>query len=132
VEATITLEEDKNLPVAVSTKIVDTHKYEGKRVRVNGWAHHIRAQKNIIFIELRDGTGFLQCILAGKKLAHPALAESLKRECSLSITGTLTRPPAEKHVPKGFEPFELTADYWTLVGSSPIDLENLINVVSYS
>jgi len=126
----VTLVEDKSLPSAIQTKIIGTTQHEGKRVRVYGWAHHIRAQKNIIFIELRDGTGFLQCVLAGKKLAHASLAETLKRESSMCIVGTLTRPPPEKHVPKGFEPLELTADYWELVGASSIDLENLINVES--
>lgn len=126
VEETVALVEDTKLPKAVAIKITDCHKYDGKRVRVNGWAHHIRNQKKIIFIELRDGTGFLQCILANK-LAHPSLAENLRRECSLSIVGTLTKPPPEKHVPGGFE---LQADYWELVGTSSPDLENLINVES--
>jgi asparaginyl-tRNA synthetase len=124
----VTLQEDPKLPASTLIKIRDCSKYENKRVKVNGWAHHIRNQKKIIFIELRDGTSFLQCVLSGK-LAHPSLAENLRRECSLSIVGTLTRPPPEKHVPGDFE---LQADYWTLVGPSSADLENLVNVVSFS
>lgn len=121
----MTLKEDPSLPPASRAKISECPKYEGKRIRVSGWAHHIRNQKKIIFVELRDGTGFLQCVLTGK-LAHPSIADHLKRECALTICGTLTKPPAEKHVPGGFE---LQADYWVLVGSSSADLENLINVV---
>lgn len=37
-----------------------------KRVRVSGWVHRLRQQKELTFIVLRDGTGFLQCILTGK------------------------------------------------------------------
>jgi asparaginyl-tRNA synthetase len=42
--------------------------YEDKLVEVRGWIHNIRTQSNIIFIELRDGTGFVQVVLAGKGL----------------------------------------------------------------
>jgi aspartyl/asparaginyl-tRNA synthetase len=37
----------------------------GKRVRVIGWVHRLRSQKDIIFIVLRDGTGYLQVVLSG-------------------------------------------------------------------
>lgn len=123
----VQLKEDPKLPAATLIKIKDCAKYENKRVKVNGWAHHIRNQKKIIFIELRDGSGFLQVVLAGGKLTHPSLVENLRRECALTIVGTLTRPPPEKHVPGDFE---LQADYWSLVGPSSADLENLVNVES--
>lgn len=122
----ITLEQDASLPAANKIKIIECCKYEGKRVAVSGWIHHIRNMNKIIFIELRDGTGFLQCVLS-KKLAHPSIAEVLKREASVTIYGKLEKPPAEKHVPGDFE---LQADYWALVGSSSVDLENLINTES--
>lgn len=51
-EEKVTLVEDPKLPAAVRTKIGDTTKHEGKRVRVYGWAHHIRDQKKIVFIEV--------------------------------------------------------------------------------
>ena len=34
----------------------------GKRVRLFGWVHHIRSQKNLTFLEIRDGFGFVQVI----------------------------------------------------------------------
>ena len=36
------------------------------RVRVSGWVHRLRQQKGIIFIVLRDGTGYLQAVLSGQ------------------------------------------------------------------
>ena len=46
-------------------KILNLEPHRGKRVRVPGWVHRLRSQKDIIFIVLRDGTGYLQAVLSG-------------------------------------------------------------------
>eukprot|EP01111_Echinosteliopsis_oligospora_P004007 TRINITY_DN1630_c0_g1_i1.p1 TRINITY_DN1630_c0_g1~~TRINITY_DN1630_c0_g1_i1.p1 ORF type:complete len:656 (-),score=224.99 TRINITY_DN1630_c0_g1_i1:209-2176(-) len=120
------LKEDKSLPAATTIKIRDRVGYAGKRVKISGWVHHVRNQKKIVFLELRDGTGFLQVILAGP-LVHASIVEDLKREAAVSITGLLTLPPADKKVEGGYE---LQADYWELIGAGHVDLENTINVES--
>eukprot|EP01113_Clastostelium_recurvatum_P013689 TRINITY_DN1730_c0_g1_i2.p1 TRINITY_DN1730_c0_g1~~TRINITY_DN1730_c0_g1_i2.p1 ORF type:complete len:651 (+),score=200.23 TRINITY_DN1730_c0_g1_i2:79-2031(+) len=117
--------EDAALPKSVPIKIYQCESFENKRVTFSGWVHHLRAQKKIAFIELRDGTGFLQCVLAGK-VASPVEAH-LKRESSVRVTGTLTLPPPEKHVPGRFE---LQVDFWQVVGPSDADFEEKINTES--
>ena len=37
-----------------------------QRVRVSGWVHRRRDQQEIMFIVLRDGTGYLQAVLTGQ------------------------------------------------------------------
>lgn len=67
--------------------------------------------KKLIFIILRDGTGYLQSVFAGD-LCKKATALSLSTESSICVYGTLELPPPSKTVPGGIE---LIADYWELV-----------------
>ncbi|KYR00516.1 asparagine-tRNA ligase [Tieghemostelium lacteum] len=122
----IKLVENSSLPAAKTLKIRDVSKYPNQRVSISGWIHHSRTQKNLAFIELRDGTGFLQCVLAGD-LVHPSIVTDLKREATITIVGTLTPPPENKSAQGGLE---LLADYWKLVGSSHADLEGILNTES--
>jgi len=122
--ASITLKENASLPAAKVLKIREcTPKFANQRVSVRAWIHHVRNQKKIAFLELRDGTGFLQCVMAGD-LVHPSIVEDLKREATVNIVGTLTIPPEGKVCPGGVE---LQADYWELIGASSPDLEGIIN-----
>lgn len=58
---------------ATKIKIRQTVENRGKRVRVFGWVHRLRQQGAMIFVVLRDGTGFLQCVLTGKLVSPEAL-----------------------------------------------------------
>ncbi|KAN0025912.1 hypothetical protein ACTFIU_001676 [Dictyostelium citrinum] len=122
--AAITLKQDASLPTPKRLKIREcSPKFANQRVEVHAWAHHVRNQKKIVFLELRDGTGFLQCVLSGD-LVHPSIIDKLLREATVKIVGTLVIPPADKKCPGGVE---LQADYWELLGSSNADLEGVIN-----
>ena len=50
----------------IQCKINKAKDLEGKLVTFKGWAYHIRkARKTLIFVELRDGTGYVQCVIWG-------------------------------------------------------------------
>lgn len=51
--------------LAAKIKIRQAVDSRGKRVRVFGWVHRLRSQGGMTFIVLRDGTGYLQCVLTG-------------------------------------------------------------------
>jgi len=112
----ITIEEDKSLAEPKRIKILKGESHRDQRVKVFGWVHRLRRQgKAMIFITLRDGTGYLQCVLSGT-MCQTYNAILLTTEATVCIYGTLAEVPEGKTAPGGHE---LTADYWELVGSAP-------------
>ncbi|KAF2005864.1 asparaginyl-tRNA synthetase [Amniculicola lignicola CBS 123094] len=117
----IVIEEDKSLPEAVKIKLDDTDAKKiqlgdgkdkkGTRVRVFGRVHRERRQKEVMFVTLRDGYGFMQVILTGP-LAKTYDALTLTRETSMQILGELREVPAGAHAPNGRE---LHADYFKIL-----------------
>ena len=79
------------------TKIFEAKSLLETRIKVSGWVHNLRTQGNIIFILLRDGTGFLQCVLSGN-LAKIYDALTLTVESSVTLYGTLKETPHGKMV----------------------------------
>ena len=51
--------------LVIQAKIVNLAVLRSKRVRVSGWVHRLRDQERIIFLVIRDGTGYLQIVLSG-------------------------------------------------------------------
>ncbi|KAG9765853.1 asparaginyl-tRNA synthetase, partial [Aureobasidium melanogenum] len=118
----IEVNEDPSLPAALKMKLdnkmvqlrgngVD----QGTRVRVFGRVHRYRHQKGLVFITLRDGYGFMQCILQGD-LAKSYDAITLQRESSMEIVGELRAVPEGNHAPDNRE---LHADYFKVLFKAP-------------
>lgn len=55
---------------AVRIKIRQAVESRGRRVRIFGWVHRLRSQGGMTFIVLRDGTGYLQCVLTGRFVSY--------------------------------------------------------------
>ncbi|VDP87068.1 unnamed protein product [Echinostoma caproni] len=116
-EATsIKLTLDPKLPKPIECKIRDLKQNLGKRVRIFGWAHRIRRQgRTLMFIILRDGTGFLQCVLSND-LCRTVEAIQLSTESTIVVYGMINQVPEGKAAPGNVE---LQADYWELIGKAP-------------
>ncbi|THV06175.1 asparaginyl-tRNA synthetase [Dendrothele bispora CBS 962.96] len=111
----IVLAEDASLPKATKAKIGQLTELRSKRVRVFGWVHRLRQQKDITFLTLRDGTGYLQAVLSGTvNQTYDAL--TLTIESTVELTGLLQAVPEGKTAPGGHE---LTVDYWKVIGAAP-------------
>lgn len=82
--------------------IASIGKHEGEVVSVAGWLYNLRKSGKIVFPQLRDGTGIIQCV-AGKADVPEALFETLKsltQESSLIVTGKVR---AEQRAQGGYE-----------------------------
>ena len=63
-------------------------KYIGKRVTVKGWVSKRRDLGNLIFIDVRDRMGIVQCVFSGEKNNEThELASTLRNEFVVSIEG---------------------------------------------
>ncbi|MCK9480829.1 MAG: asparagine--tRNA ligase [Bacteroidia bacterium] len=83
-------------------QIKDLTQSEGKIVTLNGWVSNKRDSKGLVFIILRDGSGYCQCVISidivGDDVYNQAIG--LTQESSVSLTGKVIKD--EKQV-GGFE-----------------------------
>ncbi|KAJ2807987.1 asparagine--tRNA ligase [Coemansia guatemalensis] len=123
----VVLTEDSSLPKAKTIKIAEATDYRDKRVRVFGWVNRLRVQgRDMMFVVLRDGTGYLQSILNGR-LCHTYDALTLTLESTVALTGVVQKVPEGKDAPGGHE---LIVDYWEVVGRAPGGDDAVTNRIS--
>ncbi|KAK4703526.1 asparaginyl-tRNA synthetase, partial [Phenoliferia sp. Uapishka_3] len=112
--------------LAARIKIRQTVEKRGERVRIFGWVHRLRQQGGMTFIVLRDGTGYVQCVLSGD-LSQTYDALTLTLESTIEITGVIAALPDGKTAPDGHE---LAADWWSVIGKAPGGDEAFLHQVS--
>lgn len=122
----IKIEEDKSLPEAKKYKIRKVYGAVGERVKVSGWIHRLRSNKKVVFIVLRDGTGYLQCVLTGD-LALAKQTLDLTLESTVTLYGTISNVPEGKTAPGNVE---LNVDYYEVVGLAPSGDEAFSNKIA--
>lgn len=76
--------------------------YVGQEITIEGWLAGRRSSGKILFLQVRDGTGFVQCVASKSDLGDEtfASANGLPLESSLRVTGTVS---ADERAPTGFE-----------------------------
>ena len=74
----------------------------GESVVVNGWLTGLRSSGKIAFLQLRDGTGFVQGVLVKSEVDPEmfAAARRLPQEASVRVTGTVR---VDERAPSGVE-----------------------------
>ena len=82
--------------------IQDIGRFEGQKVTLRGWLYNKRSSKSIHFLQLRDGTGIIQCVVVKGEVGDAEFdkGEQLTQESSLTVTGTVRK---DARSPLGFE-----------------------------
>jgi asparaginyl-tRNA synthetase len=71
--------------------IEDIARYEGQAVTLQGWLHNRRSSGKIHFLTVRDGSGFIQCVMSKQAVGEEAFkaADHLAQESAVVVTGTV-------------------------------------------
>ena len=89
-------------PIIRADKIAD---YVTQEVTLTGWVYNRTDKGKLVFLLVRDGYGFIQCV-AFKGDLDPELFDRLIRlpqESSVSITGIVRADPRAPGIPGGYE-----------------------------
>ena len=82
--------------------IEDIAAHEGQTVTIQGWLANRRSSGKIHFLQIRDGSGFIQAVMSKAAVGDEAFAtaDHLSQESALTVTGVVR---ADKRAPGGFE-----------------------------
>lgn len=97
--------------------ISELHKHVGETRSIRGWMYNKRSSGGMVFLQLRDGTGFIQAVVEKSSVSEASwnAAQALTRESSCIVRGLVRE---EKRSPSGLEMsvaevliVQLTQDY---------------------
>jgi asparaginyl-tRNA synthetase len=91
--------------VAEIIHIADAASYEGQEITLRGWVYDRTDKGKLQFIQLRDGTGIIQCVAFKREMDENEFANAgkLTQESSVIITGTVRKDERAPGIPGGLE-----------------------------
>ncbi|OGK17602.1 asparagine--tRNA ligase [Candidatus Roizmanbacteria bacterium RIFCSPHIGHO2_01_FULL_39_8] len=94
-----------------SVLIKEINEFIGKEVIIKGWVYNKRSSGKIHFLQIRDGSGFIQAIILKGEVSSEsfAAAEKVTLESSVEMAGIVRE---DKRAPDGYE---LTAKELTII-----------------
>ncbi|UTR09663.1 asparagine--tRNA ligase [Evansella sp. LMS18] len=86
----------------MKTTIAEVGKYVGQSVTIGCWLANKRSSGKIAFLQLRDGTGFIQGVVVKAEVGEEIfkLSKELTQESSLFVTGVVRE---DDRAPSGYE-----------------------------
>lgn len=84
----------------IDTTIKDFFAHVDETVQIKGWAYNVRSSGAIVFLQMRDGSGFAQAVVAKQRVddASWEAALSVTIESSLILDGVVTKHPKQDGV----------------------------------
>lgn len=80
--------------------IKDLNKYTGQEVTISGWVNVRRDQGKLVFIDMRDMTGFVQCVVLPNHTEAMEQIKEVRVEWVLKLIGIVNKRP-EKNIKIG-------------------------------
>jgi asparaginyl-tRNA synthetase len=83
----------EGLIIVLKTTIAEVHKYVDQEVKIGAWVANKRSSGKIAFLQLRDGTGFMQGVIVKADVTEEIFqtAKSLTQESSLFVIGIVQK-----------------------------------------
>ncbi|MDF2924431.1 MAG: asparagine--tRNA ligase [Paenibacillaceae bacterium] len=103
--------------MAAKCMIREVDQHVGGTVRIGSWLHNVRSSGKIVFLQLRDGSGYIQAVVVKSEVAEEVWnhAKALTQESSLYVTGTIREEPRSQSgyemTVTGIEIIQITQDY---------------------
>ncbi len=101
----------------MQTFIKDLSGFVDQEVTLRGWVSNSRSSGSIAFLELRDGSGFIQCVVSKKEVSEEVWSsvEKITQESSIEISGIVSKHPKQDGVyelqAKSYNLIQLAVDY---------------------
>ena len=88
--------------MAPNVYVADIARHEGQELTLRGWLHNRRSSGKLHFLQVRDGTGTIQCVVFKGNVTPEVFheADHVPQETSLAVTGVAKKDPRS---PLGFE-----------------------------
>lgn len=98
----------------MTTCISKLAEHEGQHITLQGWVANRRSSKSLVFLMLRDGSGYCQCVVDAARVAANCfeLAEHIGLESSCRLSGTVVRDERQ------IGGYEVHVQELTLIGAS--------------
>ncbi len=104
----------------MSFKIKNARDFVDQEVIMEGWMYNRRGSGKIYFMQLRDGTGFMQGIVTEDESGKESMeqAEKLTAETSLRVTGKISQHPKKEDtfemIVTKIEPVQIPAEEYPI------------------
>jgi len=99
------------------TQIKDISNHIDKEIATKGWMYNKRSSGSIAFLQLRDGSGFVQGVVVKKDVSDEIWqkVEEATQESSVEVSGVVTKHPKKENVfelqVKDFKILQLAQEY---------------------
>src|SRR5580704_3402414 len=72
-------------------RIEELAQHVGETVTIRGWLYHRRSSGKLHFLEVRDGSGIVQCVVSKQNVSPEtfARADHIAQESSVEIVGSV-------------------------------------------